>query len=134
MATVAAGIVAAFAIVTFAFQATAADPVGQMLFWGVALFASGIAAFGAILPALIAIAIAETFSIRSALIYALTGAAIMLIGYYSAGFATAYSESIDVAPPAISREAEIAAAVGVVFGLTYWMIAGRRAGAWRRLA
>jgi hypothetical protein len=40
-------------------------------------------------------------------------------------------ESIDHPPPPISREAEIAAAVGVVFGFTYWLIAGRNAGRWR---
>lgn len=54
----------------------------------------------------------------------------MLLGYYSAGF-TAYEELIDHPPPPISREAEIAAAVGVVFGFTYWLIAGRNAGRWR---
>ena len=78
----------------------------------------------------IAVAVAEIFSIRSALLYALGGAVVMLIGYYSAGLASTYAESIDVAPPMISREAEIIAAMGVVFGLTYWAVAGRRAGAW----
>ena len=42
-----------------------------------------------------------------------------------------YEESIDHPPPPISREAEIAAAAGVVFGLVYWVIAGRKAGRWR---
>jgi len=131
LATVAAGIVATFAIATFTLQA-AIDPMDQAVFWGFAVLASGIAAFGAILPALIAVGLAEAFAIRSVLIYALAGAVIMLIGYYSAGFASTYSESIDAPPPVISRAAEIAAAVGVVFGLTYWAIAGRRAGAWWR--
>lgn len=129
LAAVAAGIVSAVALAAFALQ-TSADPVDQTLFWGLALFASGMAAFGTFLPTFIAVVVAEAFAIRSALIYALAGAVIMLIGYYSAGFASTYGESIDVAPPLISRAAEIAAAVGVVFGLTYWMIAGRRAGAW----
>jgi hypothetical protein len=81
-------------------------------------------------PTLIAVVLAEALRIRSALIYALAGAALMLAGYYSAGFGWSYEESIDHPPPPISRAAEIAAAVGVVFGLTYWTIAGRRAGAW----
>ena len=64
-------------------------------------------------------------------IHAAAGAAILLLGYYSAGFSRSYEESIDHPPPPISREAEIAAAVGVVFGFTYWLIAGRNAGRWR---
>jgi hypothetical protein len=127
---VAAGIAAAFAIVMFTLETVPADPADQAVFWSLAVFASGLAALGAFLPTLIAVALAEALAIRSALVYALTGAVIMLIGYYSAGFASAFSESIDAPPPLISREAEIAAAVGVVFGLTYWAIAGRRAGAW----
>jgi hypothetical protein len=31
----------------------------------------------------------------------------------------------------MSREIEIAAAAGAVFGLVYWAIAGRKAGRWR---
>ena len=134
LAALAAGIAAAFAIVGFTLQAAAADPIDQVLFWGVALFASGLAMFGAFVPTLIAVAVAEIFAIRSALIYAAAGAVILVIGYYSAGLAASYSESIDAAPPMISRGAEIAAAVGVVFGLAYWAIAGRRAGAWMQRA
>ena len=64
------------------------------------------------------------FKIRSLLIHAAAGAAMMLLGYYGAGFASRYEESIDHPPPPISREAEIAAAAGVVFGLTYWADCG----------
>ena len=134
LAALAAGIAAAFGVVSLTLHAAAADPVDQVLFWSVATFASGLAMFGAFVPTLIAVGIAEVFAIRSALIYAAAGAVILVIGYYSAGLATTYSESIDAAPPLISRGAEIAAAVGVVFGLTYWAIAGRRAGAWMQRA
>jgi hypothetical protein len=79
---------------------------------------------------LIGLAVAEALRIRSALIYALAGAALMLLGYYGAGFGWTYEESIDYAPPLIPRGAEIVVAAGAVFGLTYWMIAGRRAGVW----
>jgi len=40
-------------------------------------------------------------------------------------------ESIDHPPPPISREFEIVAAAGIAFGVTYWLIAGRKAGRWR---
>ena len=58
----------------------------------------------------------------------------VLIGYYGSGFAQPYQESIDQAPPLVSREVEIAAAAGAVFGLVYWLIAGRNAGRWRERA
>jgi hypothetical protein len=134
LAAAATAIVATFALLMFAFQQLSTDPFEQAMFWALALFTSGAAALTGFLPTLIAVALAEAFRIRSALIYALTGGAIMLFGYYGAGFASSADESIDHPPPPISREAEIAVACGVVFGLIYWTIAGRRAGAWRRKA
>ena len=130
LAALAAAIAVTFAVATFALRVPTGDPIDPMFAWGLGLFASGVAAFGAFLPTVIAVGVAEVFAIRSALLYALGGAVVMLIGYYSAGLASAYTDSIDVAPPMISREVEIIAAMGVVFGLTYWAIAGRRAGAW----
>jgi hypothetical protein len=130
LAALAAAIAVTFAVAAFALRVPTGDPIEQMFVWGLGLLASGVAAFGALLPTLIAVAVAEIFAIRSALFYALGGAVVMLIGYYSAGLASSYAESIDVAPPMISREVEMIAAMGVVFGLTYWAIAGRRAGAW----
>jgi hypothetical protein len=125
---VAAGIVTAFAFFVFAAQQLTADPIEHLLFWGLATFAAGAAAFSSFLPTLLGVALAEALRIRSALIYAVAGAALMLLGYYGAGFGWSYEESIDRPPPPISRAAEIVVAAGVVFGLTYWAIAGRRAG------
>jgi hypothetical protein len=130
LSAVATGLVVTIALVVFAFQALGDDPVQHVFFWGTSLVASGIAAVTGFLPMLVAIGLAEALRVRSALIYALAGGALMLFGYYSAGFAWTYEESIDRPPPPISREAEIAVTGGVVFGLTYWIIAGRRAGAW----
>lgn len=130
LSAVAAGLVVTIALFVFAFQALGEDPVQHVFFWGTALVASGVAAVTGFLPMLIAVGLAEALRVRSALVYALAGGALMLLGYYSAGFVWTYEESIDRPPPPISREAEIAIAGGVVFGLTYWMIAGRRAGAW----
>ena len=64
--------------------------------------------------------------------YLAAGAALMVIGYYASGLAPrSYEESIDRPPPPISHAAELAAAAGAVFGLTYWLLAGRNAGRWR---
>ena len=84
------------------------------------------------LPYIWLIAIGESFKIRALLVHAAAGAAMLALGYYGSGFSRAsYEESIDHPPPAIARETEIAAAAGAVFGLVYWAIAGRKAGAWR---
>jgi len=131
MATAAAGIAGAIALLGAELHMVGADPVAHVFFWGTAAFASGITVLVGFLPVLIAVVLAEAFSIRSLVIQAAAGAAILLLGYYSAGFTGSYEESIDFPPPPISRQAEIAAAVGVVFGVTYWLIAGRNAGRWR---
>jgi hypothetical protein len=131
MATAAGGIAAAIALLGVELHMIGPDPVEHAFFWGTAAFASGVTVMVGFLPILIAVVLAEAFSIRSLLIHAVAGAAVLLLGYYGAGFTGSYEESIDHPPPPISREAEIAAAVGVVFGFTYWLIAGRNAGRWR---
>ena len=100
-------------------------------FWMVTFIGASFTGAVGLLPLAILIAIAESFKIRSLLVNALAGAAMLLLGYYGSGFNRPYEESIDSAPPPISREAEIAAAAGAVFGFVYWAIAGRNAGRWR---
>lgn len=131
MAALAGGIAAAIALLGAELRMLGPDPVEHVFFWGTAAFASGVSVMVGFLPILIAVVLAEAFSIRSLLMQAAAGAAILLLGYYSAGLTSTYEESIDHPPPPISREAEIAAAVGAVFGFTYWLIAGRNAGCWR---
>jgi hypothetical protein len=131
LAAIAAGIAAAVALFGVELHTIGPDPIGHAFFWGTAAVASGLTIVVGFLPVLIAVVLAEAFSIRSVVIHAAAGAAILLLGYYGAGFASIYEESIDHPPPPISRETEIAAAVGAVFGFTYWLIAGRNAGRWR---
>ena len=82
-------------------------------------------------PALVLIAIAEGFGIRSVLFYACAGAAIALFIYYGVGFGTGIGERAQPSEGFFAREPEIMAAAGIAAGLVYWLIAGRRAGAWR---
>ena len=112
-------------------RSTLEDPTDRIVFWGAALVASGITASLLFLPTLIAVVVAEAFSVRSLLIYAIGGAALFLLAYQGLSFGRSGEESIDHSPPPFSREAEIAAAAGVVFGLSYWALAGRKAGRWR---
>ena len=132
VASMAAGIAIAMALLGPEWHSVTGDIGERVVFWGAAFF--GATATGAVglLPLVILIAIAESFKIRSLLAHAAAGAAMLAIGYYGSGISRAsYEESIDHPPPAISRETEIAAAAGAVFGLVYWAIAGRKAGAWR---
>jgi hypothetical protein len=131
MASLAAGIAAAVALIGVELRMLGPDTATHVFFWGTAALASGATVMVGFLPILIAVVLAEAFSIRSLLIYAAAGAVMLLLGYYGAGFTWSYEESIDHPPPPISRETEIVAAVGVVYGFTYWLFAGRNAGRWR---
>jgi hypothetical protein len=53
----------------------------------------------------------------------------MVGGYFISGFADRLDASAVHLP--VFQEAQIAAAAGVVFGLVYWLFAGRKAGRWR---
>jgi hypothetical protein len=132
VASIAAGIAIAVGVLGPQWASVSGDVGERVVFWGTAFF--GATATGAVglLPLTILIALAEAFSIRSLLANTAAGAAMLLFAYYGSGMARpSYEESIDQPPPVISRELEIAAAAGAVFGLVYWVIAGRKAGRWR---
>ena len=88
------------------------------------LFASGLA----LLPALLMAIVTEAFSIRSIVFYALGGALFGLAVYLaSAPFDPAAMTFVGVD----RRELEVMTGAGIVAGIVYWLIAGRRAGLWR---
>ena len=82
----------------------------------------------AMLPAMLIIALAEGFRLRSVLVYLLAGAALALGSAYGWDLRFLRSPHDDLG----ARGAEIMAAVGIVGGFVYWAVAGRSAGAWRR--
>jgi hypothetical protein len=82
----------------------------------------------AILPAMLIIALAEGFRLRSVLVYLLAGAALALGSAYGWDLRLLHGSVDDLG----GRGAEIMAAVGIVGGFAYWALAGRNAGAWRR--
>ena len=134
VASLACGIAIAVGVLGPQWQATSGDVGERVVFWGTAFFGATATGGAGLLPLLVLIALGETFKIRSLLANAAGGAAMLLIAYYGSGLSTPYEDSIAHPPPAISREVEIAAAAGAVFGLVYWAIAGRRAGRWRERA
>ena len=79
------------------------------------------------LPACLVIALAEGLALRSAVIYGVIGAALALAMAYGLDFA-----GYPAAPDGdLARNREVFAASGIAGGLVYWLIAGRRAGAWK---
>lgn len=134
VACVAAGIAIAIGVLGAEWPALSGDFGERAGFWFVALFASSLTGGVALLPAFILIVLAEAYSVRSLLVHAVVGSVLLLLAYYGLGIGGTVGESIDAPPPLMSRSAEIAAAAGAVFGLAYWLIAGRKAGAWKRTA
>jgi hypothetical protein len=88
------------------------------------IFVSGFA----LLPALIMVLVTEAFTIRSLLFYAL-GGALFGLGVYLAY--TPFDTTAMSFAGVDRRELEVMTGAGIVAGLVYWAIAGRRAGAWR---
>jgi hypothetical protein len=132
VASVAAGIAIAWGVLGPEWHVIGGDAGERFAFWGVAFFGSLFAAAIGILPLLAMIVLAEIFKIRSLLVHAVAGAALLLAGYYGSGLARpSYEESIDNPPPPIPREAQVVAAAGAAFGFSYWLVAGRNAGRWR---
>jgi len=79
------------------------------------------------LPACLVIALTEGLALRSAVIYGVIGAALALAMAYGLDFA-----GYPAAPDGdLARNREVFAAAGIAGGLVYWLIAGRRAGAWK---
>lgn len=119
LASLAAG--ATFLATSNGFTADASSmSYDEFFFWGViySMFWTGIFFYWSSIPFLIGVIVTEAFSIRSALIYAVTGG----IGgaLYGVGFLMGIQNAI-----------QSSAAAGIVGGLVYWLVAGRNAGAWR---
>lgn len=131
LASLVSGMVISVGLLGPEWRGMSGDVVERGAFWGIALFASGVTWFTGFLPIVIAIVVAEAARLRSLLIYAAAGAALFALGALGAGFVNPYEESIDRAPSVVPHGIELAAAAGIAFGLVYWLIAGRRAGAWR---
>ena len=79
------------------------------------------------LPAMLAIALTEGLALRSAVVYGVIGAALSLAMAYGLDFAG----YIAAAEGDVARNREVFAAAGIAGGLVYWLVAGRRAGAWK---
>jgi len=81
----------------------------------------------ALVPAMLFIALAEGFRLRSFLLYAAFGA---LFGLVIASGSNFWGDGTP-GHAIFDHEQEVFAAAGIAAGLLYWALAGRKAGAWR---
>jgi hypothetical protein len=95
------------------------------LWWVIGLEAAIMAALAA-LPTLLIIALAEGFAWRSVILYGVIGGVLALALGYGIDFAGYLGGPDSI----VAREREVLAAAGIAGGLTYWLVAGRNAGAW----
>jgi hypothetical protein len=129
LAIIAAGLALALGVMVPDFVTVTTDPVEHFTFFAVQFFATGYVGFVAFVPALVLIAIAETFDIRSIFYYTIAGAAIGLFAYYGSDFSAALESTTDLPP--VSFGLQLVAASGIIGGFTYWLFAGRKAGLWK---
>jgi hypothetical protein len=130
LAIAAAGLTLAFGVIAPDLTGIDSDPLERATFFVVAFFATGMAGVFAMLPALVLIALAEGYSIRTFIYYAAAGAALGFLAFYGSGFGIRFEETTDIAP--VTHPAELVVAAGIVGGLFYWLLAGRNAGRWRQ--
>jgi hypothetical protein len=112
------------------FSATDDDLLSQIpsaALWALISIEAAIMAALSFLPALLVIALAEGFAWRSVILYGVLGGVLALALGYGIDFAGYLGGPNSI----VAREREVLAAAGIAGGLTYWLIAGRHAGAWK---
>jgi hypothetical protein len=106
-----------------------ADPLERVMFFTVSFFATSFIGASAFVPSLLLNIVAEIMRLRSLLYYAAAGAVVGLTSYFGSNVELRLENTTDVAP--VFHPLQLAAAAGIVGGLAYWLLAGRRAGRWR---
>jgi hypothetical protein len=127
LACLAASLVLAIGTLTPQADDLGAADLPSALLWPVVAIGAAVIGSIAMLPALLVIALAEGFAWRSVLLYGALGGVLALALSYGVDFA-GYGSIPD---GSLAREREVLAASGIAGGLVYWLVAGRKAGAWR---
>jgi len=129
VASMAAGIVLAVGVIAPDWAAMDSDPVERVQFFAVSFFATSYIGAVALAPAFVLIVVAEGLRIRNFIYYGVAGALVGLASYFGSNVSIRLENTTDVTP--VGHTLQLAAAAGIVGGIVYWLIAGRRAGAWR---
>jgi hypothetical protein len=129
VASMAAGIALAIGIMVPDWPAMDTDPVERVQFFVVSFFATSFVGAVAMAPAVLLIVLAEALRMRSVIYYGVAGALVGLASYFGSDISVRLENTTDVTP--VGHALQLAAAAGIIGGVVYWLIAGRRAGAWR---
>lgn len=129
LAIIAAGITLAIGIVAPDWAGVDSDPFERMSFFIVSFFATSFVGAVALLPALVVIVIAEAARLRNFLYYGVGGALVGLASYFGSDISVRLENTTDVTP--VGNTLQLAAAAGIIGGIVYWVVAGRKAGRWR---
>ena len=128
LACVAASTVFTFGMLNPHWQDVVASGLPPEAIWAIVAVGAPIIGVVAFVPVAAIVAVTESFAWRSVLLYAAAGGALALALSYG------FDMPGDIGDPAIyfAREREVLAAAGIAGGLVYWLLAGRRAGAWKK--
>lgn len=132
LSIIAAGLALAIGVMVPDVVTLTADPLEHFLFFSLQFFATGLVGAYAFLPAVALVVIGEIFDLRSIFFYTIGGAAIAALSYYTSDFSLALESTTDLPPVAFGLQLVLAA--GIIAGFVYWLIAGRRAGLWKKPA
>ncbi|HZP71391.1 MAG TPA: hypothetical protein VFB29_15755 [Pseudolabrys sp.] len=126
---VVAGVALTIGVVAPDWAGVESDPFERVTFFVVSFFATSFVGAVAILPAMLVIVVSEAARMRSFVYYGAGGALVALAAYYGSDISVQLENTTDVPP--VANALQLAAAAGILGGLTYWLIAGRTAGRWR---
>jgi hypothetical protein len=105
------------------------DPIERFAVFGIGFITTTIAVSIAIFPTLLLVGLAEAVNLRSVLFYGVCGGLIGAMVYFGTDNTALMENSTDITP--IRFSLQLAAAAGIIGGLVYWLVAGRRAGYWK---
>ncbi len=128
-ALLAAAIALAIGIMAPELVTVSADPIEKFAFFAIAFFSTSFVGATAFVPAVILIAIAETFDIRSIFYYAFGGALIGAVDWYMSDISIQLDNTTDLSP--LTYGLQLVVAAGIIGGFVYWLLAGRKAGRWK---
>ncbi len=129
VASLAAGIALTIGIVAPDWATMDSDPVERVSFFVVSFFKTSFVGAVAMAPAFLLIIVGEALRIRSFIYYGVAGALVGLVSYFGSNISMLLENTTD--SPPVEHTLQLAAAAGIIGGIAYWLIAGRKAGAWR---
>ena len=131
VAAVAAGVALAVGIVAPDWPILDSDSTERVSFFVASFFATSFFGVVAMAPAFALIVLGEALRMRSIIYYAAAGALVGLAGYFGSNISLQLENTTDISP--VEHALPLAVAAGIIGGVAYWLIAGRKAGALNRL-